>query len=208
MSNMFKKQVDYFDMFSQGVAISLEAAKYLDASFADGAINKDELALIKEAEHKGDKHVHASLKVIEEAFITPIDRTDIIDIIKGIENITDSIDDIAAHIYMMNIKNSNDSLVKFVSLTVESCEKLHELMQNLKQFKKQSKIINDLIIEINHLEEVGDATYSSSMRTLFETETDPINIIKLKELYQRMETALDCCEDVADMVEKIMISAS
>lgn len=195
-------------MFAAGVSISLEAAKRLEAAFADGIINKDELKLIKEAEHKGDKHVHQCLKVIDAAFITPIDRSDIIEVLKGIENITDSIDNISSHIYMMNITHSNEYLCKFVALTVQSCERLHDLMLSLKQFKKRAKQINELIIEINRVEEEGDSTYSQSMRQLFEHETDPITIIKHKELYQLMEHSLDCCEDVADIVEKIMIATA
>lgn len=209
MGNMIsRKQVDYFEMFSKGISISLEAARKLQTAFMDGMINEAELRQIKEIEHKGDRHVHESLKIIDVAFITPIDRTDILEILKGIENVTDSFDAVANHIYMMHIMQSNKYLCRFVELAVISCERLHDLMIELKQFKKRTNKINELIIEINRLEEVGDATYSESMRNLFEFETNPITIIKNKELYQLLEHTLDCCEDVADMVEKIMISAS
>jgi Phosphate transport regulator (distant homolog of PhoU) len=208
MGNLSRKTVDYFEMFAQGVSISLEAAKRLQSAFSDGVINIDELKMIKEAEHNGDKHVHQSLKIIDAAFITPIDRTDIIEILKGIENVTDSIDEVANNIYMMHIKRANGCLVKMVELAVLSCEKLHDLMIALKNFKKDTKNINELIIEVNRIEEEGDAAYLESMRSLFDTEKDPVEIIKHKEIYGALENTLDCCEDVADMVEKIMISAT
>lgn len=209
MGNMIsRKQVDYFEMFTKGIEISLKAAKNLQSAFADGKINEAELRRIKEVEHEGDRHVHECLKIIDMAFITPIDRTDILEVLKGIENITDSFDAVSNHIYMMHITKSNKYLCKFVDLAVISCERLCDLMIALKQFRKHTSKINELIIEVNRLEEEGDSTYLDSMRNLFEFETDPIAIIKHKELYQLLENTLDCCEDVADLVEKIMISAT
>lgn len=205
MSNIFgKKDVDYFEMFEKAISVSYQAALRLQTAFADGTINLDELKLVKEAEHEGDKIVHESMKIIDVAFITPIDRTDIVEILNGIEGITDSIEAVANHIYMMHIVRSNDYLGKFVQLVVVSCQRLHDLMSALKMFKKNRKDLNAYIIEINRLEEEGDRTYSESMRNLFDFETNPITIIKNKEIYQLLENALDCCEDVADIVEKML----
>lgn len=205
MGKIGRKQVDYFNMFEKGISISHDAAIKLQTAFSDGVINVNELRQVKDLEHAGDRHIHESLRVIDEAFITPIDRTDIVDILNGIENITDSIEAIADHIYMMRFDRANDYLRKFVDLTVVSCEKLHDLMMALKGFKKDRKALMDLIIEVNRLEEEGDRTYSESMRNLFEYESNAITIIKHKELYQLCEMAVDRCEDVADMVERIMI---
>lgn len=205
MGKMSRKNVDYFEMFEKGISISYEAALKLQEAFADGVINIEELKLVKDIEHAGDRHIHESLKIIDDAFITPIDRTDLINILNGIEDITDSIEAIADHIYMMRIDNSNDYMRKFVDLTVVSCKRLHELMKSLKDFKKDRKSLGELIIEVNRLEEEGDRTYSESMRDLFENESNAITIIKHKELYQLSEMAIDRCEDVADMVEKVMI---
>ncbi|HOJ12085.1 MAG TPA: DUF47 family protein [Clostridiales bacterium] len=208
-SKLTKDKIDYFDMLVKGAAISLEAAKNLKAAFADSEINKEEIRRIKEVEHKGDKHMHESQRIIEAAFITPIDQGDIMGILKGIENITDSIDDIANHIYIMRVEKSDEFMSRFVQIMISSCEKTYALMDALKQFRKNpNKNINTLIIEINALEEEGDRIYSESMRHLFGFETDPVNIIKKKEIYQCLEHTLDCCEDVADMVENLMIAKS
>ena len=124
------------------------------------------------------------------------------EILKGIENITDSIDDVANHIYMMRVTKGDEFTSRFVDIMVTSCEKTYELMVALKNFQtKYGKKISDLIIEINALEEEGDKVYLESMRRIFSVETDPISIIKKMEIYQRLENTLDCCEDVADMIE-------
>jgi uncharacterized protein Yka (UPF0111/DUF47 family) len=201
-----KKSVDYFEMFVKGIGISLVAAERLQTAFADGIINVDELKLVKDAEHEGDHHVHECLKKIEVAFITPIDRTDIVEILKAIENVTDSIDAVANHIYILHVTEAREYLRKFVDFVVLSCRILNELMIALKQYKKNQKKINECIIEVNRLEEEADRTYSESMRKLFENETDPITVIKKKELYQLLEYSVDCCEDVADMVEKVIVA--
>jgi predicted phosphate transport protein (TIGR00153 family) len=206
MGKMSKKSVDYFEMFEHGISISLEAAQALQAAFGDEHIVESELKSIKEIEHKGDVHVHQCLRKIDVAFITPIDRTDIVEIIKAIENLTDSIDAVANHIYILNVQDSNTYLRKFVDYIVMSCKKLDELMEALKNFKKTHVKINECIVEVNRIEEEADRTYAESMRKLFERETDPIAIIKKKELYQLLEHTVDCCEDVADLVEKVMVA--
>ena len=205
MGKLSRKHVDYFDMFEKGISISHAAAIKLQTSFSDGVIDKAELKQVKDLEHEGDRHFHESLQVIDDAFITPIDRTDIVNVLRSIENITDSIEKIADHIYMMRIDNANEHMRKFVDLTVESCQRLHDLMIGLKGFKKNRKALMDIIIEVNRLEEEGDRIYTESMRDLFEHKTNAITIIKNKELYQLSEMAIDCCEDVADMVERVMI---
>jgi uncharacterized protein Yka (UPF0111/DUF47 family) len=144
--------------------------------------------------------------MVEEAFITPIDRSDIVEIIKEIENITDSIDSIANHTYMMCVNKVNDAARELMGLVVDACVKLEELMKVLKNFKKEFKKINDLIIEINNIEEAGDKTYLTATRSLFEFETDTKKILVWKLLYDQLESALDKCEDVADIVQKIIIS--
>jgi uncharacterized protein Yka (UPF0111/DUF47 family) len=202
-----RKNVDYFEMFADGISISLKAALLLKTAFADDMIDASELAKIKDVEHEGDHHVHQSLKIVEDAFITPIDRSDIIEIIKGIENVTDCIDDISNHLYMMRITTCDIYMRDFITVVVTSCERLNELMLALKHFKKNpNNNINDLIIEVNRLEEVGDRIFSDSMRHLFGGDTDCLTIIKNKELYKLFEVAIDACEDIADMVEKIMVS--
>lgn len=206
MSSISRKNVDYFEMFDVGMKIALKAARALQSAFSDGIINEAELKQIKGIEHEGDLHVHQCIRTIDVAFITPIDRADIVEIVKAIENLTDSIDTIANRIYMLQIKEANEYLIKFVNNVVLSCEKLEEMMGELKQFKKNQKSIRECIIEVNRLEEDGDRTYSESMIKLFTTETDAIKLIKQKDLYELLEDALDRCEDVADIVEKIIVA--
>jgi len=210
MGKLGRRQTDCFDMFEKGISIAYEAAESLKRTFGDGVINADELVQIKEKEHEGDKHIHECLWTIEDAFITPINRSDIVEILNGIEDITDSIDTIADHIYMMRFDSSNEYLRTFVDLVVLSCGQLRDLMKALKQYRKDRDKLMTFIIEVNRLENEGDQVYTQSMRELFDgcCERDALKIIKHKELYHLLELTLNRCEDVANNVEKIMISNS
>jgi uncharacterized protein Yka (UPF0111/DUF47 family) len=206
MSQISRKNVDYFEMFDTGMKIAYKAAVKLQAAFADGHIDEEELKQIKDIEHEGDLHVHQCIKTIDVAFITPIDRTDIVEIVKAIENLTDSIDAISARIFMLQITEADEYLVKFVSSLVLSCETLKEMMCELKQFKRNQKRIKECIIEVNRLEEVGDRTFMESMKNLFVHEKDAIKLVKQKDMYELLEDALDRAEDIADIVEKVIVA--
>lgn len=201
------KPFNYFEMFTQGAIISLRAAEALEIAFADHIINVEELRKIKEIEHEGDAHVHKSLRILEDAFITPIDQEDLMDILVSIEEVTDHIDYVAAHIYSLNISETDKYFDKFIVTMVSACQKMVELMQLIHDVKHlDTKAIYKLINEINDLEEVADRNYSESLRELFTLEKDPIIVIKKKEIYQRMEDVLDRVEDTADAVEKILVA--
>ncbi len=202
------KDKDWFDLFVTSISYSNNAARVLKKAFEDGLVDYKELQNIKSIEHEADRHVHRCLKLVEEAFITPIDRADMIEIVNEIENITDCIDSIGNVTYMTCIKQVNEDAQNLMQLLVEACSKLEELMKNLNNYKKNQKAINNAIIEINRIEEMGDKTYLNAMRTLFEFETDAKKIIAYQRLYNELENALDKCEDVADAIQKVIISGT
>lgn len=206
MGKISRKNVDYFEMFVKSAAIARDAGAKLKSSLSDAEINIEELKQIKDLEHAGDIHFHDCLKIIDVAFITPIDRSDLVAVLNGIENVTDSIELIANSFFNMCITSSSEGIGKFIVLVEQACESLLKLMTELKLFKKNIGNINSAIVEINRLEEEGDKVYRESMRNMFEQETDAIKIIKYKELYQLFENAIDGCEDVADTVENIIVS--
>lgn len=209
MGKMVKnRQNDYFTMFAESARIASRAAQAMQKAFANEEIDIEELRAIKGIEHEGDQHMHKSLKVIEDAFIMPLDYSAMIEVLKGIEDITDSIDYIAAHIYMMRVHRTDRFLSKFVDCIVESISLLEKLMADLHKYKKDPAGLREMIVEINHLEEVGDSTYQAAMFELFGDGSDPMRVIVYSRLYDLCEASCDDVEDVADIVEKIIISAT
>ncbi len=207
MSDFYKKGPDYYGLFEKGIAIACRAAKSVQKSFRDGTIDKAEIELLKEIEHEGDKQVHESFRLISDAFITPINNSDMMNLVNAIETITDSINEIGNQIYMMHITECSETVNRLVDLIVESCEKLVILLGDFRHYQKNLKKIKELSVEINRLEEQGDQIYNNGMRKLFDPaeNNSPIDVIRLQNLYQTLEKSLDACEDVADIVEQIII---
>jgi len=208
IKNMITRgDVDYFQMFVEGAEISLRAALALQIAFRDEQINETELDKIKEIEHEGDRHVHKSIKILEDAFITPIDQTELLDILKGIEEVTDHIDDVASHCYMLHIDQTDEYIEGFMKTMVEACQKQVDLMAHLRNFKKlKFKEMDNIITEINALEEAADRIYLTGMRELFSQEKNAITIIRKQGIYSRLEDVLDSIEDVSDGIKKVLVS--
>jgi hypothetical protein len=208
MSNFFSKGPDYFGLFEKGIQIANKAATILQAAFADSRINVEKIKQLKEIEHEGDQHVHKCAELIADAFITPIERPDMMNLIATIEALTDSIDDIANQVYMMHIAEKDEVTEKFIQLIVQACKELCQMMSIFKHFKKAPNKIHEISIRVNHIEEEGDTLFTDAMRALFDpaNKMETIEIVRRQNLYNVFENCLDCCEDVADIVGQIIIS--
>lgn len=197
----------YFQNFLESIRISKMAADKLQdiiKNYDHNSIEKD-VEAIHEIEHMGDSKKHEMTREIVKAFITPIDRDDIIIISNCIDNVTDSIEDIIIGLYTWNIVNIREDVVEFAELIGSCCEAAEGLLGELQDYKK-SKKIKDHIIELNRLEEKGDELYIQYIRKLSIENVDPYTVMAWREIYRSFETVCDCCEDLADAVESIIIA--
>ncbi|MBO5929325.1 MAG: DUF47 family protein, partial [Clostridia bacterium] len=165
---------------------------------------KEKLNQLHEIEHHGDSKKHELSDEILRAFITPLERDDIMELSQNIDNVTDGIEDILIHIYITGITTIRPEALHFASLLINCCEATKNLLVEFPNFKK-SKILKDLIIEINRLEEEGDKAYIESLRTLYTTSKDPMEVLAWRSILNYFENCLDACEDVADVVQNITI---
>jgi uncharacterized protein Yka (UPF0111/DUF47 family) len=192
-------------MFVKGVSYALTSAKMLKELIDSGEVTEEKIAAIKKVESDADTHMHMVCAQLNVAFITPIDRDDIYKIAKETDDITDSIDSIAGNLWMMDVKRITPPMKAMAGYVVTACEKLVELMSEIKNHKKKNKL-NEDTVEINRIEELGDRCYKDAIRDLFQNVKDPIELIKTKQVYEELEAALDDCEDVADCVQSIIIT--
>jgi predicted phosphate transport protein (TIGR00153 family) len=197
--------MDYFEMFVKGTEFGLKAARMLEQMFKDGCLTEERITEIKKVEQEADNHMHVLVEHLNTAFITPIDRDDIYKIAKETDDITDSVDSVANKIWMMHVKRVTPPMLQMAAYVVSACEMLVSVMSEIKNHKKHNKL-SEYVVEINRVEELGDKCYKEAMYELFETEKDPIELIRMKEVYRELEAALDDCEDVADIVEGIIIT--
>ena len=196
----------YFQNFIECVECGCQAAKMLEDNLEhfDTGLLQDNLDGLHRIEHDADKKKHEMMAVLVKAFITPIEREDIILLSQSIDEVTDNIEDVLIRIYINNIRQIRPEALAFIKVIIRCCEALKEVMEEFADFRK-SKTLHGLIIEINALEEEGDRLFIESMRRLHAEVTDPIEIIAWREIYVYLEKCCDACEHVADVVESVIM---
>ncbi len=198
------KGFNFFDLFDKQVDFAVDAANYFKELTAKGSINAESLNKIEAIEHQGDEVAHDIFEHLNKTFITPFDREDIHGLAKELDNITDMINTIASRLRIYKITSVDKNLVEFASVIRESVNAVSCAVKGLRNIKN-SKTIQEACVEINRLENVGDAMRDRVLAELFEKSKDPIAVIKWKEIYQDAETVLDICEDVTHVVGAIML---
>ena len=196
----------YFQNFIECVECGCQAAKMLEDNLNhfDTGLLQDKLDELHRIEHDADKKKQEMMAVLVKAFITPIEREDIILLSQSIDEVTDKIEDVLIRIYINNVQQIRPEALAFIKVIIRCCEALKEVMEEFADFRK-SKTLHGLIIEINALEEEGDRLFIESMRRLHAEVTDPIEIIAWREIYVYLEKCCDACEHVADVVESVIM---
>ena len=207
---MAKKENNYyFDAFAKGISYSYDAAVLLLDSLDNfSTLNlKKRLDDMHEIEHAGDMIKHEMMERLMKEFLPPIEREDIVELSRTIDDVTDSIEDVLRGMYMYHITTFRSEVMEFCKLILRCCAALKSMAQEMPNFRK-STLLQEKIIEINGLEEEGDRLYTEAMRHLYTAEKDPLTIISWTTMYDRLEKCCDCCEDVADMVEQVIMKNS
>lgn len=204
-----KNEYNYFDAFaslskfSYDLAISLNnTLTNFDPNFVTGKVTEAHAI-----EHNADIAKHDIMNRLVKEFLPPIEREDITSLTQEIDDVTDSVEDVLIYIDMFNIQSIRPEILKFTKLIVDCCKAMDDVLEEFKNFKS-SKKLHDKIIEINRLEEDGDALYVDSMRNLYHTSKDPIELMCWTEILHRLEKCCDNCEDVANVIESIVMKNS
>ena len=207
---MSKKQdLFYFENFIACTDCACKAAKMLEETMLqfDADNLPDRISEIHVVEHAADEKKHELLHVLAKAFITPIEREDILLLSQSIDDMVDQIEDVLLRIYCNNIRSIQPNALKMVNVLVRCCEEVKELMEEFADFKR-SKNIHDHIVRINSMEEEADKLSIDSLRELHTTSSDPIEVIVWREIYLMLEQCADTCEHVADAVESVIMKNS
>lgn len=161
---------------------------------------------MKEWEHKGDKCTHIILTELNKTFITPIEREDIMELIKDMDDVLDGIEACASRFEMYNITKADPFIRKFGHCLLKSAQEIKSAIFLLTQ--KKLLAIQPHCVMINQLENEGDELMRQGIKNLFLNVKDPIELIKHKEIYERLEQTTDSCEDVANTLQSIIMRNS
>jgi predicted phosphate transport protein (TIGR00153 family) len=191
----------FFDLFAEGGQNTLRTAKLLRDLLErwpdDGGLATD----ILKAEQEGDRITHDIIRRLNTTFVTPIDREDIFALATQMDDIVDDIEETADFMGLYQIEAPMDQSQAMAEVLVKSCEQLYGLLQNLRGFKD----LDHYWIEIHRLENDGDRIYRDAVASLFSNGIDPMVVIRWRDIFLRLERAIDATETTASILEGIIV---
>jgi len=200
---LFPKEVDFFEIFDRASQNLTKAAGLL-VSLMENFDNLEARAKeIYEVEQEGDILTHEVMKQLNKTFITPIDREDLHELAASLDDVLDLIWGAVDRILVFKLKESTNEAVSMSKDLLITTEVMHKAIQKLKE--KNYSHVQEYCIEINRLENRIDRDFRDALGKLFDEIKDPILIIKWKEIYEHLEDASDKCEDVANVIESIVL---
>ena len=200
-----KKEPNYYELLYQMAQCSHRASIQLDEMMHDFTDVAKKARKIHDVEHECDGLLHKLVHELNSAFITPIDREDLIAIGSGLDDVMDGVEDVANLFDILSIQQVEETAKEMSGLCVSICKALADAVKEFESFRS-SKNLNKLVIEVNRLEEKGDVFHRSITRTLFSSEDrSALDIMKWKEIYDGLEDIYDVCEDVADVLENTAV---
>ncbi|QNK56593.1 DUF47 domain-containing protein [Paenibacillus sp. PAMC21692] len=184
----------------------VEATEYFAAGVSDLSNLTAFAKRMKELESQCDQFTHTILKELNKTFITPIEREDIMALTTSLDDVLDGIEACASRFEMYNVREKDEYITLFADVIVRSTHQIRKAIQLLTQ--KKLLAMREHTIAINELENQADDLLRVSVTSLFANVKDPIELIKRKEIYERLEQTTDYCEDVANILESIIMRNS
>jgi len=203
IKKIFPKEIDFFEMFEKAALNVNRGATSLVEMMDNFGVAEVKAKEIYEAEQEGDMLTHEVLRRLNKTFITPLDREDIHSLISRLDDVLDLIWASADRAVLFKLNNPLPEAAELAKTLHETTEIITKAISCLKG--KKYSYIQEYCIEINRLENRGDRIFREGLVKLFDNIKDPIIVIKWKEVYEHLEDASDKCEDVANILESIVL---
>ena len=202
LSRLFApREREFFDLFEEAAGNVVRGADLLDQMLAHYPDRKDLARDIVICEQEGDRITHDIIQRLNSTFVTPIEREDILDLASALDDIVDFIEEVADYLQLYRIEAPMDQAVALARILHHACRELNNAIPRLRTFGD----IRHFTVEINRLENDGDRTVRAALASLFETGIDPMMVIRWKDIFERLEEAIDSTERAANILEGVMI---
>ena len=210
---LLPREGNFFEMFNQHADRIVDAARafsQLVANYSDPHLREQYNRDVDNAERAADRVTHEVNRLIHKTFITPIDRDQIHKLINTMDDVADLIQDSAETMALYDVRHMTDEISRLTDLSVKCCERLKHAISLLKDVNepKTAEAAVKTCEEIDRLESDADRVMRSAMSKLFREEPEVREVIKLKAIYELLETITDKCEDVANCIEGIVLENS
>jgi predicted phosphate transport protein (TIGR00153 family) len=205
MVRLIPRDTRFFDLFAEMASNLGEGARLLKRILDDFQDVEDRVRQLKDIEHRGDEMTHNILTKLNQTFITPFDREDIHRLASSLDDVLDFIYAAGIRLVMFRIKAAPPASSKLAEIIIRQTDQLSQAMSRLE--RKHDQVLENCV-EINRLENEADLVARTAIAALFDEEKDPIALIKLKELYEVLETATDKAEDAANVLEGVVLKSA
>ncbi len=196
---------EFFDLFEEAGGNIVRAADLLDRMLRAFPDRGDDLARdILICEQDGDRITHDIIRRLNETFVTPIDREDIYELAAALDDIVDYTEEVADYLILYKIEAPMEQAQRLAHVLLQCARQIAEAMPRMRGFKD----LSHYTVEINRLENDGDRIVREAIASLFDNGIDPMVVIRWKDIYERLEQAIDATERVANILEGIVIKNS
>jgi uncharacterized protein len=195
----------YFELFEEAGRNATLAAELLERLLENFPDSGELAGEIRECEHEGDRITHDIIDRLNHTFVTPIDREDILALSSALDDIVDYTEEVADYLGLYRIEAPMDQAISLAHVLSMSCQEIGKAIPLLRGFKPE---ISEHTVEVNRLENEGDRITREAMASLFDARIDPMVVIRWKDIFERLEAAIDSTEHVADILYGIVIKNS
>jgi predicted phosphate transport protein (TIGR00153 family) len=199
---LIPKEEAFFDLFKKAAHNMIEGSRLLKDMMENFYDLPEKAKKIKEVEHVGDGITHDIAMRLNQTFITPIDREDIHDLASALDDILDAVEAVADRFAIYKIARPTESAIRLADILYQASVAVGCGVDRIGMSHAQ---IKECSVQVNSLENEADRVSRDAISGLFEKETDPISVIKWKEIYETFEEGTDRCEDVANVLERIVL---
>jgi len=207
MSGLLPRENKFFDFFNAHAVHAVQAAEELRELLNDLSQLPRRGRNIEHHEKQADKITHQTIQLLHQTFITPLDRDEIHKLITGMDDVLDLLEDIAQILFLYDVREVPNEAKRLADICITCTEKVRDAVAKLQSMENPDAILR-LCAEIDRLETDADQVMHAAMAKLFREEPDAKQIIKLKDVYQLLESVTDKCEDVANLIEGIVLENS
>jgi len=204
LRRLLPREEDFFGLFERHAALTVEGAKEMKRLVQGGQNIGWLAARIKELEHETDVITHSCVERLHRTFITPFDRDDIHRLITRMDDVMDFIESASERLALYELEQMTQEVQDLARVLVRATEAVATAVAGLADLK-HSQAILDACIEVNRLENEADEILRNAVAKLFRQATNPLLVMKWKEVYEALEEATDRCEDVANIIEGVVL---
>ena len=204
LKRFLPKEDRCFTLFRQHAAIVAEGIDQFESLLADYSRREELTVLIKKTEERADDIAHEVFELLNTVFVTPFDREDIRMLTNNLDDVMDMLEKAGTRMEIYNMPSPPDAVCRQTRILKRAFAKLASAIGMLGDLK-QKKAILDICIDVNSIENEGDLVLRSALHLLFENPTDPFLVMKQREIFEHLEAAIDRCEDLANVIETILM---